>query len=212
MADMELLTFIGFVLLISLSGVLMPGPMTAATIVRSYSDKWAGVKVSVGHALVEFPLFVIIALGSAAFFQQNESVVLAIGIIGGIYLLYFGAVLLKKEDSFDEEEGRSKITGNSIVLGVTTTLFNPAFILWWVTLGAFVVTEALKFGVILLVTIWFIHWLTDFSWGVAVSFGIQKAKKYYASQLKKVIRYGCAALILVFGVYFTASSIWSIVT
>lgn len=212
MAETELLAFIGFVLLISLSGVLLPGPMTAATIVRSYSDKWAGLKVSVGHALVEFPLFAIIALGSATFFQQNEGVVLAIGLIGGVYLLYFGAILWMKKESFDEEENRSKITGNAIVLGVTTTLFNPAFILWWVTLGALVVTEALKFGVVLLIAIWFIHWSTDIGWGIAISFGIQKAKKYYASQVKKMIRYGCATLILVFGVYFIVSALWSIAT
>jgi len=206
----ELLAFIGFVLLVSLSGVLLPGPMTAATLVRSYTDKWAGLKVAVGHAVVEFPLFVIIALGSAVFFQQNQSIVLAIGVIGGAYLLYFGYTLLMKKDSFDVKEGSPMITGSAIVLGITTTLFNPAFILWWVTLGAFVVTEALTFGVAILVMIWFIHWLTDFVWGIAISFGVQKVKQYYASQLKKIIRYGCAALILVFGVYFLASSIWTL--
>jgi threonine/homoserine/homoserine lactone efflux protein len=206
----ELLEFIGFVLLISLSGVLLPGPMTAATIVRSYTDKWAGLKVSVGHAMVEFPLFVIIAAGSAVFFQQNQNIVLAIGIIGGAYLLYFGTVLLTEKDSFDEKKGGPKIIGSAIVLGITTTLFNPAFILWWVTLGALVITEALTFGAAILVMIWFIHWLTDFGWGIGISFGVQKVKKRYAEQLKKAIRYGCAALILIFGVYFLASSIWTV--
>lgn len=209
---MELAAFIGFVLLISLSGVLLPGPMTAATIVRSYTDKWAGLKVSVGHAIVEFPLFLIIALGSAAFFQENDSVVMVIGIIGGVYLLYFGTMLLTKKDSFDEEAENPKIIGNAILLGITTTLFNPAFLLWWVTLGAFVVTEALRFGAVLLVAIWFIHWLTDFTWGIAISFSVQKVKKYYASQLKKAIRYGCAALILIFGFYYAVSSVWSLAT
>ena len=210
MADLELAAFIGFVLIISLSGVLFPGPLTAATVVRSYTDKWAGAKVSVGHAIVEFPLFLLVAAGSATFFQQNEMLIAVIGIVGGAYLLFFGVKLWRDKDTFDEEKSKSKFTGSAVVIGITLTLFNPAFILWWATIGLVVVTDALTFGTTILLAIWVIHWLVDLGWGIGLSFGIQKAKQYYASQMKKVIRFVCAALILIFGVYFLASSIWTI--
>ncbi|MDH4123596.1 MAG: LysE family transporter, partial [Thermoplasmata archaeon] len=92
---MELLAFLGLIIIISFSGVLMPGPMTAATIVRSYKDKWAGAKVAIGHALVEFPLLAIIAvtiitLGAGAMSGQDNTLVLIIGLVGGAYLFYFG--------------------------------------------------------------------------------------------------------------------------
>jgi threonine/homoserine/homoserine lactone efflux protein len=210
LADLELAAFIGFVLVISLSGVLFPGPLTAATVIRSYSDKWAGAKVSVGHAIVEFPLFLLVAAGSATFFQQNEMLIAIIGIVGGAYLLFFGVKLWRDKDSFDEEKSESKVTGSAVVLGATLTLFNPAFILWWATIGLVVVMDALTFGTAILLAIYFIHWMVDFVWGIGISFGIQKAKQYYASQMKKVIRFVCAALILIFGIYFLATSLLTI--
>lgn len=217
MASVDLLALIGFVLVISLSGVLMPGPMTAATVVRSYTDKWAGAKVAIGHAFVELPLYIIIsivmlAIGSAIYLQQYLTIVDIIGILGGAYLLYFGISMLRNKDLMEGESNKNKLTSNAIVLGVTTSLFNPGFLLWWITIGTVVVTRALEFGVLILIIIWPIHWLCDFGWGVALSFGIQKAKQFYASQVKEIIRYGCAILILFFGLYFALSSGWSLLS
>ena len=45
---------------ISLTGVMLPGPMTAATIAKGYSDKHAGAWIAAGHAVVEVPIIAII--------------------------------------------------------------------------------------------------------------------------------------------------------
>jgi threonine/homoserine/homoserine lactone efflux protein len=37
---------------ISLTGVMLPGPLTAATIVKGYSDKHAGAWIAAGHAVI----------------------------------------------------------------------------------------------------------------------------------------------------------------
>lgn len=210
---MDFLAFLGFVLVASISGVLMPGPLTAAVVVRSYSDKWAGAKVAIGHAFVEFPLFVVIALGASVFFEQNVVVVEIIGLIGGAYLLFFAMTMLRDKGFVsDDNVDKDKLTKNAVVLGVLTTAMNPGFILWWVMIGSLVITQGLEFGLAVLIVVWFFHWLLDLGWGVALSFGIQKAKQFYASQLREIIRIGCAILILVFGVYFAASSAWSLLT
>ena len=52
--------FLGSVMLISLSGVLMPGPLFAVTIQKSAKSKIAGALIAVGHGLVEFPLMFLI--------------------------------------------------------------------------------------------------------------------------------------------------------
>ena len=36
--DTDLLAFLGFVVIVSLSGVMMPGPVMAATIIKGYKD------------------------------------------------------------------------------------------------------------------------------------------------------------------------------
>ncbi|MDH4123797.1 MAG: LysE family translocator, partial [Thermoplasmata archaeon] len=86
------------------------------------------------------------------------------------------------------------------------TLFNPGFILWWLTAGSLIITMALEFGIVVLIAVALLHWSCDFVWGVTISFGIQKAKQFYASKIKDIIRYGCAILILVFGAYFAVTS------
>lgn len=210
---MDFFAFVGLVLVVSLSGVLLPGPLTAAVVVRSYSDRWAGAKVAVGHALVEFPLFLVIALGASVFFEQNIALVEIIGLIGGAYLLFFAVTMLRdKEFVSDDKVDKDKLTKNAVVLGVLTTALNPAFILWWAVFGSLVISQGLEFGLAVLTLVWFFHWLLDLGWGVALSFGIQKAKQFYASQLREMIRIGCATLILIFGVYFAASSAWSLLT
>ena len=52
--------FLASVMLISLSGVLMPGPLFAVTIQKSAKSKTAGALIAVGHGILEFPLMFLI--------------------------------------------------------------------------------------------------------------------------------------------------------
>jgi threonine/homoserine/homoserine lactone efflux protein len=52
---------------ISLSGVMAPGPLTAATITKGYNDKYAGVFIALGHGIIELPLMVVIYFGFASY-------------------------------------------------------------------------------------------------------------------------------------------------
>jgi len=53
---------------ISLSGVMMPGPLTAATIAKGYREQNAGIFIAMGHAVIELPLMALIYFGFAQFF------------------------------------------------------------------------------------------------------------------------------------------------
>src|SRR5512136_1781316 len=166
---MDFFAFLGLVLVVSLSGVLMPGPMTAATVARSYSDKWAGAKVAIGHALIEFPLLalitIIVATGGSDL-SANSTLMIVIGILGGAYLLLLGATMLKEKEYISDELESKKITKNSFVLGITTTALNPGFIFWWVAVGAIVVSQALQFGILMIPIFGIVHWSCDLVWGI----------------------------------------------
>lgn len=207
----DVFSFLAFVFVISLSGVFMPGPMTAATIARSYSDRWAGAKVAIGHAIIEFPLLAIITaivFSGGTELSANSSLMIAIGVLGGTYLLALGGTMLKERHYVSDEPEPKKITRNAVVLGITTTALNPGFILWWMAIGAIIVSQALQFGLLMIPIFAIVHWSCDFFWGIGLSFGIQKAKQYYASRIREIIRIGCAILIIVFGILFLGSSIW----
>ena len=59
----SLLLFLIQVVGISLSGVMAPGPITAAAIAMGARNRFAGALMAVGHGIIEFPLMILIILG-----------------------------------------------------------------------------------------------------------------------------------------------------
>jgi len=57
---MALLNFLFTAVVISLSGVMAPGPITAVTIGKGSKSPYAGALIAIGHGIVEFPLMVAI--------------------------------------------------------------------------------------------------------------------------------------------------------
>ena len=59
--------FFGFavmVIAISASGVMSPGPLFSANIIYGIREgKIAGLKIAIGHTIVEFPLIVFLGAG-----------------------------------------------------------------------------------------------------------------------------------------------------
>ncbi len=59
----EFYLFLASVVLISLTGLMMPGPLFAVTIEKAAKRKTAGLLIAVGHGIVEFPLMFLIYYG-----------------------------------------------------------------------------------------------------------------------------------------------------
>ena len=89
--------FLFSVVIISLSGVMMPGPVMAVTIAKGRKSGNAGALIALGHGIIEIPLMVIIYLGFAQFFT-DDAVRRLIGLIGGLMLGYMGIQMFKVRD------------------------------------------------------------------------------------------------------------------
>ncbi|PWU80548.1 MAG: hypothetical protein DLM72_11580 [Candidatus Nitrosopolaris wilkensis] len=73
---MNPLEFAGEVILVSASGVLSPGPLFFTNIIYGNTQGVsAGIKIAFGHAIVEFPLVIALALGFtlSQVFVNNEN-------------------------------------------------------------------------------------------------------------------------------------------
>ena len=68
---------------------MMPGPMFAMTLAKSLKSPWAGVWISLGHAVVEVPLILLVYFGLGRFFQ-NDIVQLVLSVIGGGMIAWMG--------------------------------------------------------------------------------------------------------------------------
>ncbi|MGC8960454.1 MAG: LysE family transporter [Chloroflexia bacterium] len=142
---MEFLLLLAGTATISLSGVMMPGPVFAVTVARGRTSPWAGSLVALGHGAVEFPLMALVAWGLASFFQERP-VQIAIGLAGGAVLVWMGYGLLRSrpEPETAPESARAR-QATPILAGLTTTASNPYFFLWWATVGATLLARGLAF-------------------------------------------------------------------
>ena len=88
---LEISYFLFLVVIVSLSGALMPGPVLAVVVRNSPRNHWAGIEAAFGHGLIELPLVVAIALGFKHLFASNTAQVV-IGLVG-----HARAALLQEE-------------------------------------------------------------------------------------------------------------------
>jgi threonine/homoserine/homoserine lactone efflux protein len=106
---------------------MMPGLMFGVTLVKSLKSPWAGVQISLGHAVIEVPLILLIYFGFARFFQ-HELVQLSLSVLGGAILIWLGIGMFKTRARIIE--AGKDLPYNSVVAGVVTSALNPFFILW----------------------------------------------------------------------------------
>jgi len=207
-----LFAFLVKAITISLSGVLAPGPMTAATLAAGMRSRHAGAIIALGHAAVEFPLMaLIIVAGERSRLFQNQSVKLAIGAAGGAILLVMGAQLLaalrKTTDNTAVSDSRSPF-----VTGVVLTAANPYFLIWWATVGLALATEAATWGMAAFALFAVLHWLCDLVWLEALSFASHKGTQLLGNRLHQGMMLVCGVMLLVFGcmfLYDAGSGLWS---
>jgi threonine/homoserine/homoserine lactone efflux protein len=89
--------FLASVLLISLSGVLMPGPLFAVTLKKAAKSKFSGALIAVGHGIVEFPLMFLIFFVLSQFTIPN-SVQAMVGLVGGFLMIFMGVQAFRRRN------------------------------------------------------------------------------------------------------------------
>ena len=198
--------FLASVALISLSGVMMPGPVFAVTIARSYKSQFAGIRVAVGHALIEIPLILLINYGFASFFQ-NALVQKVLFLAGGSVLVWMGIRMLRARGKA-VEEGKD-LPSNSIFAGATTTALNPYFILWWATIGSMLIMKSLSFGLTGLILFAIVHLLCDFGWLAFVSVIVHRTKSLWGGKVQRGLIIASSVLLIGFGGWLFSSGLTS---
>ena len=187
---------------ISLSGVMMPGPLTAATITKGYREQNAGVFIALGHAVIELPLMALIYFGFAQFFASPE-VKQVVGLAGGLMLIFMGLMVFR---GIRKNVGESAdLPYNSLVTGIVLTGANPYFFLWWATIGMALIVTAAQFGIWGLVAFAVVHWSCDLVWEQGVSMSVFRTRHLWTQKAQEIV-FGICALVLVgFGIWFCVS-------
>ncbi|MBC7114296.1 MAG: hypothetical protein PWR13_762 [Archaeoglobi archaeon] len=193
----------GFVLkvaLISSSGALAPGPLTAAAAASGVREGWrGGFWISVGHLVVELPLVLLIGFGVASVLTRAE-VARTLAFIGGIFLLFFSYLTARDALKVKSIEA-SKLSASPFFIGVALSALNPFFIAWWAGVGSSLVMEAVTMwgfagiGILYASHIWLdFFWLTGLARVTSLS--------GFSMRIYRALLFFLALLVAVFAVDF----------
>ncbi|UCG83074.1 MAG: LysE family transporter [Dehalococcoidia bacterium] len=196
--------FLLSVFAISLTGAMMPGPVTAVTVTNGSQRREAGALIALGHGLIELPVILLIYFGLASFFE-SEAVRIGVGIGGGLVLIWMGLNMFHSQRSvLNEQKVQAR---GSILAGVTLTAANPYFFVWWATVGATLVVSARDFGSAGVAAMGVTHWLCDFGWLLLISLVVYKSRHLWTQRVNRVVFGICSAILAGFGSWFIVSSI-----
>jgi len=196
------------IIVISFSGVMMPGPMFAVTLVKSYKSPWAGTQIALGHAVIEVPLILLIYFGFAQFFQ-NSVVQLVLSVLGGGMIIWLGISMFRTRT--EVVKGGKDLPYSAFTAGIITSGLNPFFLLWWATIGSMLIMKFLDFGIMGLTIFIVAHWLCDLIWLSFVSVTVYKTHSLWRMKFQEWLFIACSLLLVGFGGWFVVSGIQSII-
>ncbi len=223
----------GLAFLVALTGAMSPGPLLTYTVYKSIQAKrnayLVGIFVCVGHAILEFLLILFLLIGIGPFIK-GSSIIIAIGLGGGIILIFFGSSLLfdlksnKIDFSFLQEKSVSessiptaemnvenkRLTRHPIIGGFLVSMSNPYWWLWWAVIGLNFMTQ---FSVSLsnqmeLLAFFFGHELGDFLWYGSIATALGFTHRFMTKRIYIGILIACSIFMIGFGLYLAISPIF----
>jgi len=195
-----MITFLLSVIIISLSGVLAPGPITAVALAAGSRRPHAGALLALGHAAVELPLIFLILAGIGKLLA-HEHTRLLIGAAGGFCLLIMAAQMIRSLLRGDNTS-KSDMHRTPFVSGVILSVGNPYFLLWWATVGMALASRAWHLGALAFGLFALVHWLCDLVWLEILSWTSFKGTKFWGRSAQKIVLVICSIALLFFGSMF----------
>lgn len=197
--------------LIGFSGAMMPGSLLTYTIEKSLkTGAKAGPLVSLGHALLELILVILLFIGVGQYLE-TPSAQMSIGFLGGAVLIFFGISMIKdvvQDKIHIDVKGASDTKSRGIILqSMLVSASNPYFAVWWASIGLGLMMNAHNLLGVAGVALFYIgHILSDFSWYTLVSFVIGKTRRFINMKVYRIIIVILGAVLIAFGLKFLVSS------
>lgn len=213
---MSPLEFFFYVILVSTSGVFSPGPLFFVNLF--YGSKYGsimGLKIAVGHTLVEFPLLVLLfyAISKFSVVSLSDSDILKIiGIVGGVFMIFFSFIqvypVIKNKSLETNNQNSRYAIKNAILVGMIFTGLNPFFLVWWSTIGLKLVSDSVNnFGYLSgIILLFFSHIWMDYFWLWITSFMSSKGRSIIKQKFYRILLLSFSTIIGIFGVNLLVSA------
>src|SRR5574338_706645 len=195
----EFFAFFALVIAVSASGVMAPGPLFASTISNGLKQKSAGLKIAIGHTIVELPLVILLGLGvlSIESFPQFRTM---IAVLGAVSIFAFAGLQVR---SVIKGMSPKNVRYGPLVTGVLLTGLNPFFLVWWFTIGIKLISDAMTLWSFWGILVMFgLHIWMDYAWLGFVAAISSRGIKFLSNKSYKICMIGINAGLVYFGISF----------
>lgn len=195
---------------VGLSGALMPGPLLTVTIAESYRRGFiAGPLLVAGHAVLEAILVVLLVLGLDKLIGNNVFFGL-VGVAGGSFLFWMGL-----EMALDVRDGKLRLDLRNrgetrlgpFAAGLTISLSNPYWFLWWATFGLSWLLRSMERGVAGVLSFYTGHIMADVLWYFLVAFLVVTGKRFVSDRVYRYVILACGAFLIILGARFAGDGL-----
>jgi len=192
--------------LVSLAGAVSPGPILAVTIAKGIKSPWAGLQIALAHVLIDISIIVILYFGLGDFLQVKP-LQSSLNIVGGLLIVWLGVYMFRSRTAIIRGEKKG-LHHSAFLLGILTTLFNPAFLPWWLTIGSMFVMQFRQFGITGLLALIISAEIPNLLWYPLASLMAYKtgttSRGWVIKQWLFII---CSLFLVTFGIWFVSSGI-----
>ena len=190
---------------VGLSGAMMPGPLLTVAISESYRRGIIAAPFLVaGHAVLEGSLIVLLVLGMDRV-VGNDIFFGAVGTAGGAFLFWMGLEMVQDMRSgrlhLDLRDSSARRMG-PFAAGLTASVSNPYWFLWWATFGLGWMLRSMERGVAGVVSFYVGHTMADVLWYFLVAFLVVTGKRFLSDRAYNWIILACGAFLIVLGSRF----------
>lgn len=190
---MGLSSFLLEAVIVSLSGVMAPGPLTAVTIAKGNESPGAGAMIAIGHGIVELPLMLFIFRGMGHLLNSAD-LKAVISVAGSLFLVMMSI------DMFRSVRGVRGLSTNypssPLIAGVLLSVGNVYFFLWWATVGATLISRSVQFGVTGFLVFALAHWSCDLLWDSFLSLLTFRGDRFFGRRFQRIAFAICGACLL----------------
>ena len=191
-----------------IGAVISPGPVTTAIVSQAPRSGWlTGPLVSVGHAVMELAMLLLITLGLSGLLG-SPAVQSGVALTGGLVLLWmaFGLLrgALRGEMRLPDGEKITDVYSPAklLTLGMAASASNPFWYAWWMTVASVYLLQAQTISVLAVAAFFFGHISVDFLWNTFLSAVIGGGRRWLTNRVYAGIIVACAGYIAFLGVQF----------
>lgn len=200
-------------LMITPSGALSPGPLSAAAVALGAKlGAAAGLAIALGHMLFEAPYIALLTKGYTGVARLLDRYGKLLNIVVVAFIAWFSYLLVKDGIYvlLSHQVAESALSASSglldaIIAGIVLTGANAYFLLWWVTVGFPLIRDAAALGPTGFAAMYTAHVWMDYAWLTLLATG-GGAARLIGPEAYGILLIALAALLLLFAADIAARS------